>query len=105
MAGQNALMRTAQSTGGSPYDEDAYMRIPVPRRRKNALMPKEPETDMEMEEVYGTEDQVAYDQNGRPIPLADPRHPRNQRMPTMPTYPQVLRCMEVMHRERKHRAH
>lgn len=35
-------------------------------------------SDMDMMMLYGPEDQVAYDQQGRPIPLSDPRHPRNQ---------------------------
>lgn len=36
-------------------------------------------TDMEMMMLYGPEDQVAYDAQGRPIRLDDPRHPGNQR--------------------------
>ena len=48
-------------------------------------------SDLDMMQMYGPEDQVAYDGQGRPIPLADPRHPRNQRMPTMPAYPQQRR--------------
>jgi hypothetical protein len=125
MAG-NAFARTAQA-GGSPYDEEDYMRMP-PRplmntkvgpqyedayifpesygmaryiSRSDAVSPsnaflnrrltnriygeemvtpglRQPATDTEMMEIYGPEDEVAYDSIGRPIPLNDPRHPRNQ---------------------------
>ena len=35
-------------------------------------------SDMEMMLLYGPEDQVVMDAQGRPIRLDDPRHPRNQ---------------------------
>jgi len=74
----------------------------VPRNRSDAqderfnggLQPGmiAPGSDSDMMQIYGPEDQVAYDQAGRPIPLADPRHPNNSRsqnflMPA-PMYPQ-----------------
>lgn len=49
-------------------------------------------TDMEMMLLYGPEDQVAYDAQGRPIRLDDPLHPRNQRVnPMLESYPQQRR--------------
>ncbi len=51
-------------------------------------------SDTDMMAMYGPEDQVAYDQQGRPIPLADPRHPNNQQqapnalLQYAPMYPQ-----------------
>lgn len=50
-------------------------------------------SDMDMLRMYGPEDQVAFDQRGQPIPLADPRHPRNQMQSfqPMPVYPQQRR--------------
>jgi len=83
MAGENKLMQLAQyAGGGSPYDEDAYMRMPVARRGGPPQQQQQYDgggSDMDMMMIYGPEDQVAFDQQGRPIPLADPRHPRNQR--------------------------
>lgn len=121
----NKLLQMAQSTGGSPYDEDAYMPMPrgsavgvngfLANRLQGRMSPQMMEylhggypgyagaqqpdlgmrpaplngggTDMDMMMMYGPEDQVAFDNLGRPIPLNDPRHPRNQ-MPTQPSYPQ-----------------
>lgn len=119
-------MQLAQSTGGSPYDEDAYMRIPVTRSGGNALMgggggqgnganindflngrlrgrvspamgdymvegmtpqPTPQGGDMGMMMTYGPPDQVVIDQQGRPIPLNDPRHSRNQNNYGMPSAP------------------
>lgn len=52
----------------------------------------EDDSDMGMMMKYGPEEEVAYDQAGRPIPLADPRHPMNQqRAPMRPSYPQQRR--------------
>lgn len=41
-------------------------------------------TDMEMMLLYGPEDQVVMDAQGRPIRLDDPRHPRNQQQQQQP---------------------
>jgi hypothetical protein len=119
------MIQMAQ-TGGSPYDEEAYMpggppptssvnrfldnrlmqRYPgagrfvedyefdrrIPHMSRGAQPPPGSDSDMMM--IYGPEDQVAYDQQGNPIRLDDPRHPRNQRqMPGLnpmlqPSYPQ-----------------
>ena len=118
---QNNLLRylqMAQSSGGSPYDEEAYQNPYRPvndflNRRMQGGGPqntmqaaqggppgsmtlddfrrqygRDPATDQEMYMMYGGEDQVAMDPQGRPIPLADPRHPNNQRGPSVPMYPQ-----------------
>lgn len=48
--------------------------------------------DMDMLMMYGPEDQVVFDQQGRPIPLNDPRHPRSQQSyQPVPAYPQQRR--------------
>lgn len=96
----NKLLQYAQASG-SPYDEEAYMQMPGGSSRVNILLndrlsrqaapvmqqymtrdrggspPSGSDADMMM--IYGPEDQVAYDQNGNPIRLDDPRHPSNQR--------------------------
>lgn len=133
----NNLLRYAQSTGGAPYDEEAYMPAPgqpgspgganrfLANRLVNRLTPQMMEyihggypgyagrnqpdlgmggspgnghgSDMDMMRMYGPEDQVAFDQQGNPIPLADPRHPRNQQREQFapsygpPMYPQQRR--------------
>lgn len=50
-------------------------------------------TDMDMMLLYGPEDQVVMDAQGRPIRLDDPRHPRNQSRvnPMLESYPQQRR--------------
>lgn len=49
-------------------------------------------SDSQMLDAYGPPDQVAYDGQGNPILLADPRHPMSQRRQQMPQnmlmYPQ-----------------
>ena len=115
----NNLLRMAQTTGGEPYDESQYMPMqgldasPVnnflnarmsqrvsplmyqymTRDRDGIEQPQVVGSDMDMMQMYGPEDQVAFDQQGNPIPLADPRHPRNQMQSfqPMPIYPQQRR--------------
>ena len=50
-------------------------------------------SDMDMMMIYGPEDQVAFDAQGRPIRLDDPRHPSNQSRvnPMLQSYPQQRR--------------
>jgi hypothetical protein len=116
MAG-NALARYAQA-GGSPYDEEDYMQMPGQSGANRFLNDRlgakygqnmrdflvnhryltgyengsafgpQGGTDMDMMQIYGPEDQVAYDSIGRPIPLNDPRHPRNQTPGNALAYPQ-----------------
>lgn len=126
---QNKLLdhlQMAQSSGGSPYDESAYMQpggnaSPVNNFLNNRLMERTSPTmggymlqqmgprrgmppdvyggpaggpaggDADLMAIYGPPDQVAFDQSGAPIPLADPRHPRNQRGGPAPSYPQQRR--------------
>ena len=119
MADRNRLMQMAQSTGGSPYDTDAMAGMAGPatelnnildirsklpnayfgmmEARQNRYGPYSkagyaPGSDTDMLQMYGPEDQVAMDAQGKPIPLADPRHPMNQRQQQMPQnmlmYPQ-----------------
>lgn len=94
----NKLLQYAQASG-SPYDEEAYMQMPggssvnallnsrlsrqaapvmqqYMTRDRGGSPPSGSDTDMMM--IYGPEDQVAYDQDGNPIRLDDPRHPNNQ---------------------------
>lgn len=89
MADQSRLMQYMQMAQGSPYDEDSYMRMPVARRGGPPAAQGGGGSDMDMMMMYGPEDQVAYDPNGRPIPLADPRHPRNQQLRGAPQINQV----------------
>lgn len=89
-----------------PQGMQSYMANSIAQRERSREMPQSQfgspggGSDMEMLMTYGPEDQVAFDNLGRPIPLADPRHPRNQQrsMPqgqeppsVLPAYPQSRR--------------
>ena len=66
--------------------------MPAPPNGGGQSAPDDYGSDMDMMMLYGPEDQVAYDAQGRPIRLDDPLHPRNQRVnPMLESYPQQRR--------------